>query len=101
MTRKLPNRVTIGGVQFAIRFQVLTDGLFGQMDIDAKEILISFNIKQNLKLVKETLRHEMVHAALTVAGLSYCKRFDEEAVVRCLDYTFFPAWERIEPKIPT
>lgn len=100
MKRKLPRHVTIGGVKFAIRFQALIDGDYGQMCIDSNEIILNFHIKHDPKLVRETLRHEMVHAALAVAGLSFCKKYDEEAIVRCLDYIFFPAWERISLKLP-
>jgi hypothetical protein len=100
MKRKLPRHITIGGVKFAIRFQALMDGQFGQMEIDSNEIILNFYIKHDPQLVKETLRHEMVHAALAVAGISFGKKFDEESIVRCLDYIFFPAWDRIAPKLP-
>lgn len=40
-----------------------------------------------------TLRHELVHAALRIGGVAFCDNFPEEAVVRCMDHLFFPAWE--------
>lgn len=43
----------------------------------------------------ETLRHEMVHAAFAIGGICWCERFEEEAIVRCLDELFFPAWDAL------
>ncbi len=41
----------------------------------------------------ETLRHEMIHACFAIAGLSHLRRFEEEAIVRCLENLLFPALE--------
>jgi len=35
----------------------------------------------------------MLHAALDVSGLTYIKTFEEEAIVRCIDNIFHPAWD--------
>ncbi len=48
---------------------------------------------------KETLRHEMVHAALHFCGVTWCETMEEEAVVRCLDEVFWPSWERVERRL--
>lgn len=42
-----------------------------------------------------TLRHEMLHAAFHISGISFCESFQEEACIRCIDEVFFPAYERI------
>lgn len=47
----------------------------------------------------ETLRHEMIHAAFAISGLGYCERYEEEAIVRCMDEIFFPAWERTSKRL--
>ena len=46
------------------------------------------------KVAKETVRHEMIHAALALSGLDHLEGFEEEAIVKCMDTIFFPAWER-------
>ena len=48
---------------------------------------------------KETLRHEMIHAALHLCGVAWCERMEEEALVRCLDEVFWPSWERVERRL--
>ena len=45
---------------------------------------------------KETLRHEMIHAALHLCGVAWCERMEEEGLVRCLDEVCWPSWERVE-----
>ena len=48
---------------------------------------------------KETLRHEMVHAAWHLCGVAWCERMEEEALCRCLDEVFWPSWERVERRL--
>ena len=48
---------------------------------------------------KETLRHEMIHAALHLCGVAWCERMEEEALVRCLDEVFWPSGERVERRL--
>jgi hypothetical protein len=45
------------------------------------------------------LRHEMVEASLLLSGVGWCDRYEQEAVVRCMDEVFFPAWERTRKKL--
>jgi hypothetical protein len=47
----------------------------------------------------ETLRHEMVHAALDIGGISHIKNYEEEAIVRCLDTIFHGAWEQVRKSL--
>ena len=32
---------------------------------------------------------------VVVGGVCWCERFKEEAIVRCLDELFFPAWDAL------
>ena len=51
------------------------------------------------KKFKETLRHEMVHAAWHFCGVTWCEGHEEEALNRCLDEVFWPSWERVERRL--
>lgn len=44
--------------------------------------------------MRVTLRHELMHAALSISGIAYIDRLPEEAIVRCFDNLFFPAYEK-------
>ena len=46
---------------------------------------------------RDCLRHELVHAALAIGGVSFALDSDiEEAVVRTIEQIFFPAWNRLQ-----
>lgn len=68
---------------------------WGQYRPDAREIVLSERALQNSKTLRETLRHEIQHAALDIAGLSYLKHYEEEAIVRCYDNLAAPAIEKL------
>jgi len=88
----IPNHVTIGGK----RIEVIEDldlAEYGTFSSDEWIIRLGPSAKIN---PLETLRHEMIHACFAVAGLSHLKRFEEEAVVRCLDNLLFPALESLK-----
>lgn len=104
MNPKPPRSVTVGGQR--IRIQVHKDlEDWGDYDHDKKIIRISGKACSDVKHMLSTLRHEMVHVALRVSGVAFSDNFEEEAVVRCMDDVFFPAWDRLvkrlEPKSPT
>lgn len=65
------------------------------MDFDQRLILLNQAMRNNLPMAIETLRHEMIHAALAVGGVSFAVEYDEEVIVRCLDSIFFPAWDKL------
>ena len=94
----LPRSVTIAGVPIRILQEDLSDednlpkGYYGYYSDERKVIVIEKTLSQ--KVAKETVRHEMLHAALALAGLDHLERFEEEAIVKCMDCIFFPAWER-------
>lgn len=46
----------------------------------------------------QTLRHELMEASLCISGVGFCETFEQEAVVRCMDEVFFPAWDRLNKR---
>ena len=92
---KIPKKISIGGIAFKVQFVKFDVDDYGRMDFDQHLILLNHSIKNNLPMVAETIRHEMVHAALAVGGVSFSVDYDEEVIVRCLDSLFFPAWDKL------
>lgn len=89
--------IKIGGQSFRIVVKDIEN--FGEMAFDDRKIYIAKRCLKSDKLFKETLRHEMIHAALHVGGVAYLDQYDEEAVVRCLENIFFPAWEEVQHQL--
>jgi len=92
MPAKPPKTVTIGGRIITIRIDPKMES-WGEYHSDDAEIVLASRTLCKKSTLRETLRHEMMHAALDIAGLTYLKAFEEEAIVRCLDNLFHPAWE--------
>ncbi|MBV33264.1 MAG: hypothetical protein CMK36_07475 [Porticoccaceae bacterium] len=92
----IPKSVTIAGHRIAIKRQALDD-CYGQYRHDERIILLNSSIAG--KELALTLRHEMVEASLLLSGVGWCDRYEQEAVVRCMDEVFFPAWERTRKKL--
>lgn len=99
MKRKLPASVMIGGIRFAIVCQKIDEGDYGRMIFDERRIVINTICLAKASLLRETLRHEILHAALHVSGVSFLERYDEEALVRAMDHIFFPAWNTVKAKL--
>jgi hypothetical protein len=99
MKRKLPASVMIGGIRFAIVCQPIDEGDYGRMIFDERRIVINTICLAKASLLRETLRHEILHAALHVSGVSFLERYDEEALVRAMDHIFFPAWNTVKVKL--
>ena len=91
----IPKKISIGGIAFKVRFVKFDDDDYGKMDFDQRLILLNQAMRNNLPMTIETLRHEMIHAALAVGGVSFAVEYDEEVIVRCLDSIFFPAWDKL------
>lgn len=95
---KLPRSVTIAGVPIGILQEDLSDednlpkGYYGYYSDERRVIVIEKTLSP--KVAKTTVRHEMLHAALALSGLDHLERFEEEAIVKCMDSIFFPAWDR-------
>lgn len=96
---KLPTlqSVTVGGVR--LKVVVVTSEDWGGYRHDDRVIEVSERASRSRKVFLETLRHEMVHAALQIGGPVFSERYDEECVVRCLETIFFPAWERLQKRL--
>lgn len=93
----LPRKITIGGKRIRVR-RVRGQSEWGCYHHDIAEIRIRSGITDNEAI--DTLRHEMMHAALAIGCVSFATVLDEEAVVRCLsDEIFWPAWKRVESKL--
>lgn len=89
----------IGGIRFAIVCQLIDEGDYGRMIFDQRKIVINTLCLGKASLLRETLRHEILHAALHVSGISFLERYDEEALVRAMDHIFFPAWDTVKAKL--
>lgn len=89
---KAPRHVYVGG--YKIKVLVVT-GMDDWGDYDRERKMIRISHKATGDDLRDTLRHEMVHAALDIGGIAYCESMQEEAIVRCLDSLFFPAWEKV------
>ena len=92
----IPKSITIGGVRVRIRLSDLADDdCYGTYSHRRKLIEIDKTLTGND--LHDTIRHEMLHAALSISGLSFAQAsFEdmEEAIIRCMDEIYFPAWER-------
>ena len=89
----IPKSITMAGIRVRIKFRDLgDDDCYGIYSHRRKLIIIDKTLKG--KELLETIRHEMIHAALGISGLAFCEAYEEEAIVRCMDEIFFPAWER-------
>lgn len=98
MTRKIPKEVKIGGWIIAIKIKHDLDA-WGEYHSDLKEIHLSHKALIKRQTMIETLRHELLHAALDVCGLTFLKNYEEESIVRCIDNVFFPAWDNLRTKL--
>ena len=88
--------VSVGGKRLRVRTGAIEH--LGTYHHD--DALIQLNSEQSPKSARDTLRHEMVHAALAISGISYAlKSGIEEALVRALDSIFFPAWDAVQTKL--
>jgi len=94
----LPKSVIVGGQRIRIDVSPSLED-WGQYNHDTKAITVSHRVLEKSSLLRTTLRHELMHAALSISGVSYCTGFQEEAVVRCLEEVFFPSWERLHAKL--
>lgn len=97
MSAALQRSVVIGGQR--VKIKVVEDFEdWGEYDHDKKIITLSKECLKSTKLFLSTLRHEMIHASLAIGGVAYSDHFEEEAIVRCMDDIFFPAWDRINKR---
>jgi hypothetical protein len=90
----IPKHIQVGGLRVKIN---IVENLeeYGNFSLDDLTITLR---NGDIKVMLDTLRHELMHAAFAIGGIAHCKPFDEveEGVVRCLDHIFFPAWAKIQ-----
>tara|TARA_R100000655_G_scaffold108745_3_gene161353 strand:+ start:441 stop:734 length:294 start_codon:yes stop_codon:yes gene_type:complete len=90
----LPKTIRIAGQRVRICIVDLSDeDVFGYYSHDRKIIFLSHILDE--KDLLSTLRHELMEASLCISGVGFCESFEQEAVVRCMDEVFFPAYERL------
>lgn len=93
---KLPTSVKIAGQRVKIKVGKLEDA-YGQYEHDNRVIWISNTIKDN-RVIITTLRHEILEASLLISGVGWLEKYDQEAIVRCVDEIFWTAWESLNLK---
>ena len=95
----IPRSVTIAGISVRILREDLSDednlpkGYYGYFSHERKVIVV--DKRMGRAMTRDTIRHEMLHAALSFSGLDRLEGFEEEAIVSCMDEIFFPAWEKL------
>lgn len=97
--KKLPKHVMIGGNKFRIVIGTLDNGDYGRMYFDERKIVISAACLSKSLVLRETLRHEVLHAALHISGVSFLERYEEETLVRAIETIFFPAWSKLHDQL--
>lgn len=99
MKLPIPKSATIGGHTVLIKVveEVDEDDSWGNYSHDKKTIKVSSRAVRRGEF-KETLRHELVHAALNIGGVAFSDYMEEESVVRCIEELFFPAWDKLQAK---
>lgn len=88
----------VGGKRVRITVAELDD-CYGRCSFDGTEIQLSPDVALDRKMARETLRHELLHSAMKISGVSFCERFEEEALVRCIENIYFPTWDKLEPAL--
>lgn len=95
MTTKFPLTVIVGGLPVKIVVDPSLEESWGEYMGDEKVIRLSPHAVSKKQTCRETIRHELLHAAFDISGVAYLQKWEEEAVVRCIDNIFHPAWDRI------
>ena len=96
----LPKSTRVAGVTVKIVLKDLEDEeCYGYWSHDRKTIFIGSGL--GAKMTRETLCHEMLHAALDLSGISFAKGFQQldEPVVRAIETHFLPSWERMKKRL--
>lgn len=93
-----PPVVSVGGRIIVIRVDPTLEG-WGEYRADDKEIVLASRTLDKQSNLRETLRHEILHAALDIGGIAYLEGYEEEAIVRCIENIFHPAWETVRKQL--
>lgn len=95
--RSVPSSVMIGGIKFRVVIKKMDN--WGMMHFDDREIWISEETAAKKEILVDTLRHEMLHATLYIAGHSWAKKIEEEPIVRAIEHIFLPAVDALMAKL--
>ncbi len=95
----VPKSVQIAGYRIPIRVKDLNGETYGQYLPEKKVIELDKETIKDKKLLRETIRHEMVEAALFISGVSWSESYEQEPIVRALDELFWPAWDKVSGKL--
>jgi hypothetical protein len=87
-----PTFVEIGGERVSVRFADL-EGDSGRYYPEEK--IIEISVGMSFVDTLNTLRHEMMEAALFIAGTAYSTHYDQEPIVRCMENLYLPAQDRL------
>lgn len=96
-----PTEISIGGRTITVRIDPKLEDAWGMYHCDDAQIVLSPRTLDKQSTLRETLRHEMLHAALDICGMSYLERYEEEAIVRCIENVFHPAWDKVRKQLTT
>jgi len=94
---RLPNHIELAGVKVAIRYRQMDD-TFGEYHSNIRTIYVSQLAMRDAKTLLDTIKHEARHAILDLTGLAHLVRYEEEAIVRCMENLLDPAWDRFLTK---
>jgi hypothetical protein len=95
-----PTLVNIGGKTIIIRIDPELES-WGEYHADKGEIVLASRTLERQSTLRETLRHEILYASLDIAGISHLTVYQEEAIVRCIDNIFHPAWDKVRKQLTT
>lgn len=98
MPANLPSTISIGGRMLTVIVDPKLEA-WGEYHADNHQIVLASRTLDKQSTMRETLRHEMLHAALDICGISHLQSYEEEAVVRCVENVFHPAWETVRKQL--
>ncbi len=91
---KIPKTITIAGVRLKIVRRNLTDAeCYGHWHEDKRQITLCSTIKGTV--LRDTLRHELLHATWSLSGVGHAEGFPDEPATRAMDVLFLPKWEKM------
>ena len=96
---ELPKTVSIAGRRVKLALVPFNGDCpdYGLYLHDKKTIEINNTLKG--KALIHTIRHEMMEASVLLSGVGWLENYDQEAIVRCMEEIFFPAWEAFLKRI--
>jgi hypothetical protein len=91
--------VSIAGRRIPVRTRDFGGDPYGQYLPDERVIELDRLTWADPKLLRETLRHEMMEATLFLSGIGWSVAYEQEPIVRAIDEIFWPAWERADARL--